>query len=288
MSEAVKNWTEWLKQSRFAYMNEIQKEQTLRWLFSVRDKILQRADIKKGDILLDLGTGNGMLAFGAYEILKNNGKVIASDKYKDCLEECKKIAQEIGIAQNFEFLQSDITDIKLPDNSVDVVVMRSVLVHILNKSQAIKECFRVLKPGGRISIFEPIIRSNTKYYELVNPSSITNYDKFKEIEQKFMSDENDSLTNFDEKTLLNDFKNAGFNDINIDLATEKSTYEANSSMIDPWFNTPPSPGGLTLKEKFLRVLPDEEITRYIEELKRELNGKTITVKSFSAYISAKK
>ena len=63
MTTPTHTWTEWLKSSRFSYMTEIQKEQTLRWLFMVRDKILKRAEIKREDIVIDIGTGTGLLAF---------------------------------------------------------------------------------------------------------------------------------------------------------------------------------------------------------------------------------
>ena len=151
MSEIVKTWAQWLKQSRFSYLNEEQKEQTLRWLSLVRDKVLSRANLKPEDILIDIGTGTGLLSFGVYDILKGTGKVIASDGYQDCLDECKKIAEACNITEGFEFLLSNAQDIKLPDNSVDVVVMRSVLVHIVDKLRAIREFYRILKPEGRIS-----------------------------------------------------------------------------------------------------------------------------------------
>ena len=48
MSEICENWSTWLKKTRFSYMTEIQKEQTLNWLISIRDQVLLLADIKKG------------------------------------------------------------------------------------------------------------------------------------------------------------------------------------------------------------------------------------------------
>ncbi|MFA6988587.1 MAG: methyltransferase domain-containing protein [Candidatus Gastranaerophilaceae bacterium] len=285
MSNTVKNWTEWLTKSRFSYMTDEQKEQTLKWLFSVRDKVLTRAKIKPTDTLLDIGTGTGLLAFGAYELLKNTGKVIASDKFEDCVKECLDVAKQCGIEQGFEFLQSAADNIKLEDNSVDVVVMRSVLVHITDKQPVLNECYRVLNKDGRISIFEPIISSNTRYNQLVNPENITNYAKFKEAEDEIMSRADDPLTNFDDKTLVENFKKAGFEDIDLELGTEESTYMVHESMIDPWFNTPPSPGTPTMKQKFLLYFEEDEVNNFINEIKNDIAGKTITVKSFSAYIS---
>ena len=309
MSEVVKTWTEWLKNSRFSYMSEDQKQQTLLWLSQVRDKVLDRANLKQGDILIDIGTGNGLLAFGAYERLKDTGmssalqtgkagssglhsrsagKVIASDAFKDCVEECYKIAKTCGIENEMDFIQTDASDTKLPENSVDVVVMRSVMVHILDKSKAINEFFRILNQGGRISIFEPIIRKNTKYYELMTPENYPNYQALKEAEDKMVSDENDPLMNFDEDSLKKDFEEAGFKNIDIEIAMQSSTYQVSQEMIDPWLNTPPSPGRPTVKEKYLQFLSENEVNEFIEKLKLDLDGTTITINSPTAYICAEK
>ena len=286
MSELVKNWTDWLKNSRFSYMNETQKQQTLRWLLNVRDIVLDRVKLKKGDTIIDIGTGTGLLAFGAYERLEDTGKVILSDAFPDCLEECKKIAAKI--ADKLDFLLSDASVIKLPDNSVDVVVMRSVLVHIPDKLTPIQEFYRILKETGRISIFEPIIKKNTKYYELINPANFSNYEKIKEIEQKLASDKNDPLVNFDEHTLRNDFVKAGFKNIDIKVSIESSTYVVEPAMIDPWFNTPPSPDRQSLKQRFMEFMPESEVNEFMEKLKTELGGRKITLNSPAAYVYAEK
>ena len=288
MSQLVKNWTEWLENSRFSYMNDIQKQQTLLWLFKIRDIVLDRASLKEDDVLIDIGTGTGLLGFGAYERRSGAGRVILSDAFADCLEECRKIAEESGITEGLEFLLSDAADIKLPDNSVDVVVMRSVLVHIIDKLTPIKEFHRILRENGRISIFEPIIKNNTHYYELIDPEKFPNYEKIKEIEQKMTSDEADPLVNFDEHTLGTDFIKAGFKNIDIKVSTESSTYEVDPAMIDPWFNLPPSPDRPPLKQKFMEFMPEIEVNEFIERLKAELGGKQITLNSPVAYIYAEK
>jgi len=312
MSELVKTWTEWLKNSRFSYMTEEQKQQTLLWLSQVRDKVLDRANLKSDDVIIDIGTGSGLLAFGAYERLKemnggrmssthrsgeaessglhsrSAGRVIASDAFKDCVEECLNFAKTCGLENKMDFIQTDASDTKLPENSMDVVVLRSVLVHILDKSKTIKEFFRILKQGGRISIFEPIIRKNTKFYELMTPENYSNYQALKEAEDKMVADENDPLMNFDEDSLKKDFEEAGFKNIDIEIVMQTSIYQVSKEMIEPWFNTPPSPGKPTVKEKYLQSFSETEVNEFIEKLKQDLDGKTITINSPTAYISAEK
>lgn len=287
MAEIVKTWSEWLKNSRFSYMTEVQKEQTLRWLESVKDKVLERAAIKSGDTIIDIGTGTGLLAFGSYELAGGSSRVIASDVAQDCLDECKKIADACSINENFEYLLSSADDIKLDDNSVDVAVMRSVLVHILDKRTCIKEFYRILNPGGRISIFEPVISTNTKYYDLL-PVDFPDYERFKAAEHEMMTSMNDPLTNFTHETLVADFEAVGFKNIKLDLAVEQSIYPVTASMVEPWFNLPPSPNMPTIRDKFLKTFSETEVDSYIENVKTYLDGKTITVKSYVAYISAEK
>jgi len=292
MSNIVKTWTQWLSSSRFSYMNEEQKQQTFLWLFEVRDKVLKRAKIQPDDFILDIGTGNGLLSFGAFEILKNlngNGRVIASDAFIDCVEECIKIAEQCGIREQMDFIQANAVDTKLPQNSLDIVVMRSVLVHILDKQKAINEFFRILNPhGGRISIFEPIIRKNTKYFELMTPEKYHNFEELKAAEEKMVCDMDDPLMNFDEDTLKNNFEQAGFKNIDIEIKVQSSTYKVFREMIDPWLNTPPSPGKPTVREKYLQHLPQEEVEKFIGILKEDLHERIITINSPTAYISAEK
>ena len=111
MSEIVKNWTEWLKTSRFSYMSELQRQQTILWLCNVRDKILERAGLKEGDTVLDIGTGTGLLGFGSYVKLGGKGRFILSDAFADCVESCKLVAEKSGIKENLELLVSDASDI---------------------------------------------------------------------------------------------------------------------------------------------------------------------------------
>lgn len=288
MSSVVKNWTDWLNNTRFSTFSDEQKKQTFAWLFSVRDKVLTNADIHCGDIVVDIGTGTGLLAFGAYDLLKGNGLVIASDKFSDCTDECNQIAEAIGIKDGFKTLVSPADQLDLPADYADKIVMRSVLVHILDKSSCIKEFFRVLKPGGILSLFEPIMSSNTKYYDLVSPDEITDYDRLKDLEDEIMHSKDDPITNFDDKILKDVLEQTGFSSVELEEDTISSTYVVNGELVPQWFEGRPSPGSMSLKERFLRYVSEDEFARYLNELQKALDGREITVKTNSAYVKAVK
>ena len=182
-------------------------------------------------------------------------------------------------------LQSPCEKIGLPDESVDKALMRSVLVHIVDKQPAINEIYRILKKGGHFCCFEPIIASNTRYWELTDSKNIRLYEDFKKAENEFMSDPKDSLCNFDENTLAKNFEIAGFSDGSVDLDVIPSTYIARKDMIDKWFTTPPSPDRPSMKERFLEYFDEKTVEIYIEDVKNDLDGKEISVCSRSVYVN---
>lgn len=286
MADICKNWSEWLKSTRFSYMDEQQMAQTLGWLAAVRDAVLENADIKPTDTVIDVGTGTGLLAFGALEKIAESGKVIFSDKFEDCLVECKNLAKTMQILPSYEFLVSGCEEIKLDNNSVDKALMRSVLVHVMDKQQAINELFRILRPEGIFSAFEPVIRSNTRYYELISPDKISDYEDFKTAESQFMSSDSDPLTNFDQDSLAKNLEVAGFEDATLDVQVAESKYIVQPNTVQSWFNAPPSPGSATMKQKFLLHFEEPKVTNYIKEVELDLTGKEITVKANTVFIKA--
>lgn len=275
-------------QTRFAGLTPQLQQQTMQWLQIVGDIIINSADIQNGQTVIDIGTGTGLLAFKALEKLQGTGLVIFSDKFKDCLESCEEFLKNSEMPKNYKMLNSAAEQIDLPTESVDRAIMRSVLVHIVEKQPAIDEIARVLKTGGKFSFFEPIISSNTRYWQLVEPKNIRNFEAFKDAENDFMTKKTDSLCNFDENTIAENLDKAGFSDGNININEVKSKYVVQGSMIQQWFNSPPSPDQPTIKQRYLNYFSEEEVNGFMEDLRRDLTGKEITVVTRAIYASATK
>lgn len=148
-------WAQWLLTRRDGDSDTL-RARVAPDLAAFRDGVLDRADLAPDDVLLDVGCGTGLIGFGALERLGPDGRVIFSDVSQDLLDECRRIA---GGDERCSFLRASAEDLAgLPDGSVDVVTTRSVLIYCDRKAAAFAEFYRVLRPGGRLSLFEPINR----------------------------------------------------------------------------------------------------------------------------------
>ncbi len=262
-------WAEWLAERRFGGDADV-REQALAHLVLVRDRVLDCAELCEGGTLLDVGCGEGLIGFGALE--RGAGTVVFSDVSTDLLDFCREAASELGVLDRCRFVEASADDLgPVSDRSVDVVTTRSVLIYVQGKPAALREFARVLRPGGRISLHEPINRFGAQERRrtgfLGYPAA-----GLEEIEGKLWAvydgiqpPDSDPMLDFDERDLLRIAEEAGFFPLRLtlDACVEPTAPYSWDGFLDTAWN----PNVPTLREAMERVLTPDERERLTARLR---------------------
>ena len=119
----------------------------------------QFAAIKKGDHVLDLGSGAGNDCFVARAIVGETGKVTGLDFTDAMLDKANVNVQKLGFT-NVVFVKGDIEEMPLPDDQFDVIVSNCVLNLVPDKTKAFAQIMRVLKPGGHFCVSDVVLKGH--------------------------------------------------------------------------------------------------------------------------------
>lgn len=289
MPEPIQDrWAQWLLHRRHGGDPE-QHKRDLEYLLPVRDHILRNARIAAHDVVLDVGTGDGLIAFGALAEVGEQGRVILSDISQDCLEHCQALVQQMGVAERCQLLHASADDLTaLEEASVDVVTTRAVLIYVTAKQRAFQEFYRVLKPNGRLSIFEPINR----YFGIPGPPG---YDvapiqdiwpKIWAVYERMQPPDTNPMFDFDERNLLTLAEHAGFREIHLELRVRIMPIPP--LRWDVWVRSALSPLVPTLEEAMQEALTPEETARCVAHLRPLMERGQGTWREAVAYLWAVK
>jgi arsenite methyltransferase len=278
-------WANWVALTRPGPESEDPDHPHWRW----RDRILDAAEPIAGQTLLDVGCGEGLIAFGALQ--RGAGHVVFSDISRDLLDFCREAAATDGVVDRCSFVTARADDLgAIDDGSVDLVTTRSVLIYVSDKERAFDEFARVLRPGGQISIFEPINR-----FSRTAADTWMGYDvaavrplaaKVRAVYETIQPPDSDPMLNFDERDLLDFAEQAGFESIRLQLEAE--VRQSDPASWATFVSTAGNPRIPTLAEAMDLALTQserDELTASLRPLVEEGRG---TARTARAFLSATK
>jgi ubiquinone/menaquinone biosynthesis C-methylase UbiE len=219
--------------------------------FKSLEELLNAAKLRKGDRVLDVATGTGLVASEAIKRVGDEGSVVGIDLSPGPLEIARRTA---GNAKNLQFLEMDAEDLKFPDGSFDVVLSEFALMFFPDSQKALKEMKRVLVDHGRIALSVHGSAENVPYFSVIMSTLI-----------KYVPDilpaGRPSPHRFGEPDLLRrEFENSGFKEINV----AAYTYPYSMGTFEEYWNDYMGSAAATIKTK-IEGLDADLRTKIIKE-----------------------
>ncbi len=204
--------------------------------------------------------------------------MIFSDISQDLLDFCREAAADLGVLDRCRSIQASADDLTPVDSSsVDVVTTRSVLIYVSHKELAFREFARVLRPGGRISLFEPINRFAQRAadswagYDLSAIPDVSK--KIRAVYDVIQPPDTDPMLDFDERDLIDLAERAGFFPIHLHLEAEITPSEPLSwRVFSNSAGNPRIPTVAEAMEQALTLEEQERFTAHLRPLVRKASG----------------
>ena len=245
-------WSQWLLHRRHGDDPDFERS-TRAIVERYTERVLEGARLQPGEALADVGAGEGLLALRALERTGGALRVWLTDVSAPMLRHARARALERGVAGQCTFLLAPADRLEgIADASLDVVVTRSVLAYVADKVGALREFQRVLKPGGRISLAEPVFQDEAlaaqairTVIETTPPAALSplmpllhrwKAAQYPDTAEKIRAS---AIANYSERDLLRFAQNAGFTRVHLELHID-----AFPSMLRSWavfVNSSPHP-----------------------------------------------
>ena len=144
-------WSDWL-----SHVDKSLSGEAASWLARIADSVVDRARLRPGDRVIDLGAGTGLTTLKAARAVSRQGSVTALDSDPACLSSLMSAASVAGYS-NVIPLEGHLQNIPSAAASFDAAVCRSALTYAADLVAGVREMLRVLVAGGRFSVFEPLL-----------------------------------------------------------------------------------------------------------------------------------
>ena len=266
-------------------------------LHDIRDRLLDHAALQPGQHVADIGCGDGLAGFGALA-RQPTIRATFADISPALIAHVREVAAEHGMSERCDFVVGPAENLGLiPPATVDIVLVRAVLAYVSDRQAAVTEFRRILRPGGRISVVDPIFQDRAfavaglaaqldagecgparMYLELLHRCRSGHFpDSLAAIREN-------PLTNYNERDLLRLFEAAGF--ANVALRLHVDSVPALPMPWDVYLNTSPYAGAPTILEILQRRFSRAERTTFERYFRPDVEAGMVLERNVNAYIFA--
>jgi arsenite methyltransferase len=291
-------WSDWLLHTRHA--DDPEHERALHAeLEQYADRVLDGARLAPGMTLADVGSGDGLVAFRAIDRIGSSLRVLLTDISAPLLRHSEALAVERAVRDQCTFIQCSAEALKdIDDTSVDAVTTRAVLAYVPDKIAALREFHRILRPGGRISIAEPIFRDDAfeasslkKFADSLPPEEDRFFRllhrwkaaQFPDTEEKISGS---PIANYSERDLVRFALDTGFAEIHMELHID-----VRPSMVTSWeglLGSSPHPGAPPLGVIFSEQFTAEDREFFEQIFRPRVEARQLVTVDRTAYLTATK
>jgi arsenite methyltransferase len=247
--------------------------------------------------LADIGSGDGLIGFRAMERVGTSLQVLFTDISAPMLRHAEALAVEQGVRGQCEFLTCPADDLRaIPDATVDAVTTRAVLAYVADKAAAVREFHRILKPGGRLSLAEPIfyddaiaacvLRGQTEKGQLAPIWTLIHRWKAAQFPDTPAGMAASPIANFSERSLFGLICAANFVRPHMELHIDM--FPSPITSWEAFLNTSPHPLAPTLKQILDAQFNDDERRLFEAGMRRHLESQQAQCIERMAYLTATK
>lgn len=273
-------WSTWLLHQRYGgdptLAHSVRKDVEI-----YADRVLDQARLAPGITLVDVGAGEGIVAFRAIERIGPSLLVILTDISGALLRHAERLSIERGVRAQCTFLHCPADRLtEIPDTSVDAVATRSVLAYVADKTAALREFHRILKPGGRISLAEPILQDEalmaSALRSMIESRGTPANDRFLTLLHRWKAAQypdtpqsiaNSPIANYSERNLFDLVRTIGFTEIHLELHIDLVPTSVRSWEV--FLNFSPHPWAPPLRDILAEKFSADE-RLYFEEVVRPI------------------
>ncbi len=299
LNSAADVWSEWLHWHRHG--GDPHHERVVCDLgHRICNRVLDGAKLAAGMVLVDVGSGDGIVPFEAFKRLGPSLQAVLTDISEPLLNHAREQAGKLGVREQCRFIQTGAERLEgVADESADVLTTRAVLAYVADKAAAARQFYRVLKRGGRLSLGEPIYQdAAVKLAALTNAlrarpaDAVTSLARLlqrcraAQLPSTLEEIQSNPLTNFTERDLITLFQLAGFTELHLELHID-----VRQGAAVPWntfINIAPRPGVPTLRAVLTAHFSAAERLQVEQSLRPLVESGLQTEREAVAYLTAVK